>query len=489
VRYQAAPRPEVSYTLRHWSPVDGDRALVRGNPGRPVKSRPVKANVEPLEANKVKLTVELEDKEVEAAIEAAFKKIAHQVNIPGFRRGKAPRRLVEAQVGADAARAQALNDSLPDYYIQAIREQEVDAIAPPQLKIVSGEEEGPVVFEAEIDTRPVPQIPGYQGLQVTIPNPNPTDDEIDAQVERLRSQYGELESVDRAAKKGDFVSLDIEGTSDGESVPGLTANDWSYEVGAELQSLGPDFDGHIDGSKAGDVKEFTSVVPPNDLDVDFKVTVKQVNERKLPELTDEWANEVSEFETVGDLRDDIATRLRDMRKSEAARALRNNAIEAIAELVDDEIPEPLIENEMQRQLREFAYRLQSQGADISQFLSMTGQSEEDFLGQLREGSLNTVRADLALRSLAEKENLEVTDEEVDAEVESLAEQFNQKVARVRRDLERADQIPAVRSDIRKSKALKWLTDNVQLVDSEGATIDRSTLGLDDHDHAEDEGEA
>jgi trigger factor len=450
--------------------------------------RLVKANVEPLEANQVKLTVELDDTELEGAIDAAFKKIAGQVNIPGFRPGKAPRRLVEQRVGMEAARAQALNDSLPDFYMKAVSDQEIDAIAPPQLKIVSGEEDGPVVFEAEIETRPVPNIAGYDGLQVTIPNPEPTDEELDSQIERMRAQYGELEVVEREAQEGDFVYLDITGTdSEGNPVPGLTATDYSHEVGAALQSLGPDFDDNVRGTKAGDEKEFTTSVPPNDQEVTFKLTVKSVNERKLPELNDEWANEVSEFETVEALRADIATRLRDNRKAEASRLVRNGAIEALAALVDTDIPEVLIDNEMRRQLRDMMYRLEQQGADLAQLLAMTGQSEEDFLNQLREGATNTVRADLALRALADKESLEVTEEEVDEEVEILARQFGQKTSRVRRDLERADQMPAVRSDIRKAKALKWLTENVSLVDTDGKPLDRAALGLDEEAES-DEGE-
>jgi trigger factor len=448
----------------------------------------VKANVEPLEANQVKLTVELDDAELEKAIDDAFKKIAGQVNIPGFRRGKAPRRLVEQQVGIEAARAQALNDSLPDFYIKAVTDQEIDAIAPPQLKIVSGEEQGSVVFEAEIETRPVPNIPGYDGLQVTIPNPEPSDEELDEQVERMRKQYGELAPVERAAQEGDFVSIDISGTDDeGNAVPGLTATDYSHEVGASLQSLGPDFDENIKGTSKGDEKEFTTTVPPNDQEVTFKITVKEVNERKLPELNDEWANEVSEFETVAELREDIAKRMREGRKAEANRTLRNGAIEALAELVDIDIPEVLVDNEMRRQLRDMMYRLEQQGASLEQLLAMTGQSEEDFLGQLREGATNTVRADLALRSLAQKESIEVTEDEIDEEVELLARQFGQKSSRVRRDLERADQMPAVRSDIRKAKALKWLTDNVSLVDNDGKSLDRAVLGLDEDAEDSDEG--
>ncbi len=450
----------------------------------------MKANVEALEGNKVKVLVELDESEVEKAVEEAFKKIARQVNIPGFRPGKAPRKLVEARVGSEAARAQALNDALPDYYAQALRETDTDPIAAPEIDITSGETEGPVAFEATVEVRPVPNIAGYQGLQVTVPNPEPSDEEIDAQIERMRAQFGELKPVERAAQAGDFVTIDIRGEHEGEAVPGLTASDYSYEVGSGLQSLGAEFDSQVEGSSAGDVKEFTSPVPPDDAEVSFRVEIKQVNERVLPELTDEWANEVSEFDTVEELRADISTRLVQVRKLEATQALRSGVIDALAELVDEEIPDPLIDFEMRRQLQDIAYRLQQQGFELSRYLELTGQSQEDFVAELRTASTETARADLALRSLAEKESLEVSDSELDAEVEKIAQQLNQKTAKVRRDLERNDQLPAVRSDIRKAKAVRWLMDNVEVVDAEGRSIDKSVFAFDDaelghegHDHS------
>lgn len=435
----------------------------------------MKANVEPAEGNKVKLTVELDESEMGEAIDKAFKKIAKQVHIAGFRPGKAPRRLVEARVGTEAARAQALNDSLPDFYIQALRETETDAIAAPKLEITSGETEGPVVFEAEVEVRPVVELTDYQALKVTIPNPEPASEDIDAQVERLRAQHGELEVVERAAQAGDFVTIDISGTHEGEPVPGLTASDWMYEVGTTMQSLGPDFDAQIAGSSAGDVKTFSSPVPPNDDEVEFTVEIKTVSERKLPDLTDEWASEVSEFDSIVDLRVDIERRLSEVRRVEANRVLRTAVIEAVAKLVEVDIPEPMVEDEMRRQLQDLEYRLRAQGAGLAQFLAASGQDQESFVEQLRSNASDYVRADLALRAVAAGENLDASDEEVDTEIDMIADQYGQKPAKVRKELERNDQIPAVRSDIRKSKAVEWLMENVEIVDAEGRSIDREAL--------------
>lgn len=435
----------------------------------------MRATAEPLDGNKVKLLIDVDVEEIDKAVDEAFKKIATQVRIPGFRPGKAPRRILESHVGMEAARAQALNDALPSFYMKALSETDTDAIASPSIEITNGRDEGPVTFEAEVDVRPVPQIPGYQGLEVEVPNPEVSDSDVDDAIDRMRAQYGELEVVERAAKAGDFVTLDINGTREGEPVPGLTASDYSYEVGNKMLSLGEDFDGQVEGAKAGDVKEFSSTVPPNDDTVDFRVEIKVVNERKLPELNDEWAGEASEFETVAELRADIEKQLKRAKAVEAERSLRNGVIKAVAELVDEDVPETLVNDEMNRQARDFANTLAQQGVDLGQFLAATGQGESEFIERIRENAVASVRADLALRSLAEKENLQVTDEDVDEEIQLLADQFGQKADRVRKDLEHAEQMPAVRSDIRKAKAVKWLMENVSAVDSDGNKVDTSLI--------------
>ena len=443
----------------------------------------MKASAESIESNRVKLSVEVDEKEMNAAVDAAFKKIATQVNIPGFRAGKAPRRLIEARVGTEAARNQALNDSLPDFYSQALAETDTDAIAAPEIDIVSGQESGPVVFEATVEVRPTPSIAGYDGLQVTVRNPQPSDEDIDAQIQRMREQSGELESVERAAKEGDFATIDLAATDNGQPVPGLNTTDYSYKVGSGMQALGKDFDEKVAGSSVGDVLEFTSQVPStnaeDEITVDFRVEVKAINELVLPELNDEWANEVSEFETLDELREDIAQRLRSVRAQQASQNLRGATIEAISELVQDELPEALIDTEMQRQLREITYRLQQQGMQLQQFLDMTGQNQDAFVGQLREAAVSSVRADLALRALAKERNIDASDEEVEDEIKLLAGQLGQKPNQLRKTLERAEQLPAIRSDICKSKALEWLMDNVEVVDADGNQVDRSLLKSDD----------
>ena len=432
----------------------------------------MKSSVEPLEGNKVKLSVEVDEQEFEKALDAAFRKIARDVRIPGFRPGKAPRRLLEARIGVEAARQEALRDSLPEFYVQALREADVDAIAPPEIDVTSGTDDGPVAFDAVVEIRPRVSIPGYQGLQVKVPSPEVADEEVDRQVDRLRAQSGELKVVERPALDGDFVTIDIKGQRDGEAVEGLTADDYLYEVGSA--QVATELDDELRGAKVGDILAFDAEAADGE-SVSFRVLVKEIKERLLPEVTDEWAQEASEFETAEELRADLRSRIGMVKRVQAQMALRDQAVRALVELVSDDAPEPLVVAEVERRVHDLAHRLEAQGADIGQYLEATGQSQESLLAELREGAEQAVKADLALRALAEVESVEVTDEDIEAEIGRLAERMGRKPAEIRRQLDRAEQMPAVRSDIRKTKALEWLVEHVEIVDEEGRPVDRAAL--------------
>jgi trigger factor len=433
----------------------------------------MRSSVEPLEGNKVKVSVEVDEAEFDKAIDAAFRKIARETRIPGFRPGKAPRRILESRLGTDVAREEALRDSLPDYYIQALEEQDVDAIAAPEIEITGGRESGPIQFEAVVEVRPQVSVAGYQGLRVTVPSPEVADEEIDRQLDRLRDQFGELQTVSRAARDGDHVLIDLSGYRHSTQIEGLTADDFLYELGSG--SVVPELDEELRGKQAGDILKFTASVPGQDEDVAFQVLVKEVKEKLLPDVTDEWASDASEFDTVEALRDDIRTRLGSVKKMQAQLSVRSQAVDALVELVSEEIPEPLVDEELQRRLHELSHRLGAQGADLGQYLQATGQSAEEFQANLREAAISAVKADLALRGVADAEGLEASDEEVDAEIERIAQATDQKAAAVRKQLDRNDQLPAVRSDIRKGKALTWLTEHVEIADEEGKIIDRAEL--------------
>ena len=448
----------------------------------------MKTSVEPLEGNKVKLSVEVDEVEFDKALDAAFRRIAKEVRIPGFRPGKAPRKILEARVGPEAARQEALRESLPEYYAKAVGEHDVDVIAPPEIDITAGEADGPVVFDAVVEVRPRITVPGYGGLRVEVPSPHADEAAVDAQIERLRAQSGELVAVERPAQDGDHVTIDVAGSVDGEPVEGLTADDYLYELGSD--GVVPELDEHLRGASPGDVLVFDAEHPDpeEEATIAFRVLVKDVKEQVLPEVDDEWANEASEFETVDALRADLTTRLAAIKQVQTRMALRDGVIASLVALIEDDVPEPLVEAEVERRADDLQHRLSHQGASIQQYLEATGTTGEALIGQLREQAVEAVKADLGLRAVAEAEQLEASDEEVDAEIAQIAERVGQPVATVRDQLERAEQLSAVRSDLRRRKALEWLVEHAEVVDEEGNLVDRALLEppdeLDEHQHDE-----
>ncbi|HWH34041.1 MAG TPA: trigger factor [Acidimicrobiales bacterium] len=448
----------------------------------------MRTTVEPLEGNRVKLMVEVDEAEFERALDAAFRRIAREARIPGFRPGKAPRRLLEARIGTEIAREEALRESLPGYYEQALTESSVDAIASPEIDITAGKDAGPVAFDAVVEVRPKVSVPGYASLRVTIPDPRVSDEEVDAQLERLRAQFGELEVVNRPALDGDHVTIDISGSLGGEAMEGLTADDYLYEVGSE--AIVADVDRHLRGAKVGDILVFDVEHPDvgEHRRIAMRVLVKEIKQKVLPDIDDEWANEASEFETVAELRDHLRARLAEIKPAQSRAALEDGTLAALVELVDEEPPASLVDAELERQVQQLAFRLQSQGVSLEDYLEASGRSGEELTDQLRERAGNAVVADLGLRAVAEAESIEVSDDDLDAEIHRLAHQVGEKPAALRRRFERADGLGAVRSDVEKSKALTWLIDHAEIVDEEGRPIDRADLDA-PGDHVAGDGDA
>ena len=444
----------------------------------------MKTSVEALEGNKVKLSVEVDEQEFESAVDAAFKKIAREVRIPGFRPGKAPRRVLGSHIGAGAGRAQALNDALPDYYSEAVLANEVDVIAPPDIELVEGSESGNVKFDAIVEVRPVISISGYKTLAVEIPSPSPSDEEIDAQLERFRNQYGDLEVVERAADTGDYVTIDIEGSQNDEVLEGLVASAYLYEVGSA--GIVPELDEQLAGVSAGDTRSFDAAHPNGEEEdpLHFEVTVTEVKAKVLPELNDEFAAQASEFETMAAWRDDLVTRMTEVRKAQSQMIVREKIGEALAELVSDELPEPLIAAEMNERLQDMAMRLQAQGLSLDQWLQFSGTDTEQFLDELKTTADRSARVDLALRAIALAESIEVLEEDLDLEFEAVAARVEQDSDVVRTQLTEAGHIPALKVDIAKRKSLDWLTESVTITDEAGNSITFSDLGASDEDEGD-----
>ena len=334
-------------------------------------------------------------------------------------------------------------------------------------------------------------MPGYGGLRVELARPEVGDEEVDAQVDRMRQVQATFADVDRPAQEGDAVTIDITGTLDGEAQDGLTADDYSYTVGSNAVTA--EVDEQLAGAKAGDILEFDATHPDPDEErqLRFKVLVKQVRERVLPEADDEWAAENSEFETIEALRDSIRERSSLLRRAQAQGALREATGAALAKLVEDEIPEALVNHEMNHRAQDLAMRLQAQGLTAEQWLAITGKSSDDLTAELREAAETSAKVDLALRAVAEAEQIECTDDDLDGELAEVAERVGESVARVRAEFERGGNLAAVRSDVRKRKALDWLLERVEIVDEDGHAIDRADLEVssDSDEQDTDEGPA
>lgn len=435
----------------------------------------MKSTVEVLEDNKVKVNVEVDEAEFEREVDAAFKRIAKEVRLPGFRPGKAPRKLLEARLGSLAGREEALRESLPSYYTRAVIEHDVDVIAPPEIDITAGRDGGAVVFDAVVQVRPRVAIGGYRGLRVEVPAPYATDDDVQSYLDRLRNQFAELVVADRPAADGDHVTIDIAGTLGDEAIPGLTAEDYLYEVGSG--AVVPEIDENLRGASAGEVKEFTAAHPDPDeeRELAFTLTVKEVKEKVLPEVDDEFAAQASEFATAAELRDDITNRLSAVKKSQAKVSLRMKAQEELAKLVEDEVPQPMVANEMQARLEDLSQRLRAQGLGLEQYIAMMGSTPEQVSEELRVGATEAVKVDLALRALAEAEGIEVGDDELDEELSAFAVQVKQDLDAVRARFRDSGQLSGLRSTLQKNKALQWLLEQVEVVDESGAPVDRAAL--------------
>ena len=435
----------------------------------------MKSTVETLDDNRVKLSVEVDEETFDVAVDAAFKRIAKEVRMPGFRPGKAPRRLLEAQFGSAVGREEALREAMPEYYAQAVIEHDVDVVAPPEIEITGGQEDGPVQFDAVVEIRPSVSAAGYDGLRVEIPNPVASAEEIDEQIDNLRRNFAELSVVERAAADEDHVTIDIEATHGDEPVPGLTTTDYDYLLGSG--AVVPEIDENLRGVSAGDEVEFSADHPDPEEEepLQFSITVKEVKEAVLPDLDDEFAKANSEFETVEDLRADMADRMNTMRIQQANMAVQQNTAEALAALVTDEIPESMIENEINARIQDLVQRLQQQGMDVGAYLDAVGQTAETLAAEFREPAEQAVKVDLALRSVADLQGLVPDDDRIDEVVAEMAGPSGQDPDELKARLAEVGQISALRADLAKQAAMQWLTDNVELVDEDGEAIDREAL--------------
>jgi trigger factor len=447
----------------------------------------VKSTIEALEGNLVKLSVEVAEDEFDRNIDAAFRKIAREVRLPGFRPGKAPRKVLEARIGLDAARAQAIEDAIPEYLTKAVREHDVDLIATPDVTLTGGQTDGVVSFDATCQVRPEIDLPGYESLRVELVNPRLSDEELDEAVAAEVRRHGRLADVDRPAANGDTVVIDLAGTREGEPVPGLNVDEWTYEVGKGW--IAPGFDDQLTGAKKGDTLRFSAVPNGTEQEADFEVSIVKVQELVLPEVTDEWVAEtIAEADTVAEWRDTLRARHEESRTAQMRQIVVDRLTDALAEMVTVEIPEAMVAGDLQARTQNMIQQMQSQGISIEQWLQITGQDPESFIAALKVQSEKAVRVDLALRAVAKARAIEITDDDLEDEYSAIAVRVGEKSSKVRKLYEQNDGVGDLVASMRKQKALDWLVHNAAYVDQDGNALDTDmVLGHDhDHDHDDDE---
>lgn len=416
------------------------------------------------ENGKAKVVVEIDKAEFEQALNKAYAKCRKDIMLPGFRKGKAPRKMVESMYGATVFYEDAVNEIFPDIYTKAIVEQELKAVGSPSVSNMDTPEAGGVVLTIETELYPEVTLGQYKGLEVPKHEVKVEESEVDAEVGRMAERNARIETVDRAAANGDTVVIDFEGFVDDQPFQGGKAEDYSLTLGSG--SFIPGFEDALVGAVAGEERD-VNVTFPEDYSAKelagkpavFKCKVHEVKESIKPELDDEFAKDVSEFDTLDALKDDIRTRFTKSRTEQNERAFESAAVQMAAANMTCNIPACMIDEQVDHQIEQFAYQLQSQGMKMEDYVKMVGGDLSSLRASMRPMAEQTVRSDILLSEIAHAENLEVTDEEVEEELKKLAEQYQMELDKVKAAVDTA----AVKSDLMGRKAAKLITDSAVAV--------------------------
>jgi len=411
------------------------------------------------------------------------------VSVKGFRKGKVPKNVLIANIGGTSVlRSEAIRESLPDFYARAVADSLIDPIGQPDINITAGEEEGQLTFEAEVEVRPEISIKGQRELRVTIPSPVVTDGEVDAQINRYLETDAVLNPVERPIVTGDLVTMDVHVQQIDTDAEALDMTDFMYTVGTG--SIAEGIDELIIGLNAGEDLKMNAPVGEGVV-ATYELKLKQVQERVLPELTDEWVSENSEWTSAEEMREAILVQMRRRKIVEAQMSQRDAALIALSELVAEEAaPEVLINAETNERLHDLGERLGAQKLTLEMFLQVTNQTPEDLLATLRQDAVRAVRVDLAMRALVAAEHLDASPEEIDEELERTAEAMGTTADVLRDNLRDSGRVVSFTAEVSKMKASKWLSENVVYVDPEGVEIDSAMLRADQSvDDAENDSES
>jgi len=443
----------------------------------------MRATTTTLDNNRIKLFVEIDDAEMDEAIDAAALTLAKQVSVKGFRKGKVPKNVLIANIGGPAVlRSEAIRESMPDFYARAVADSSIDPIGQPDINITAGEESGTLSFEAEVEVRPEVDIAGQRDLRVTIPSPFVSDTDVDAQIDRFRDTDAVLKDVDRPIVTGDLVTMDIHVQQIGTDVEPLDMSDFMYTVGSGTITEG--VDDLIIGLKAGEDLQLNGTIG-NGVVATYEMKLKQVKERELPELTDDWVEENTEWTTVQEMRDAVVGQMQRMKIVEAQMSQRDAMLLALSELVaEDLVPGILVDSETNERLHDLGHRLSEQQLNLETFLQVTNQTPEQLLATLRVDAVRAVRIDLALRALVRAEHLEPTVDEIEEELVRTAEAMDVQPDLLRTNLRDTGRVVTFNAEVAKMKASRWLSEHVTFVDPEGVEIDPELLRNDQSEDAD-----
>ena len=420
--------------------------------------------VEKLEKSMAKLTIEVSADDLEKAIESAYQKNRGKISIPGFRKGKAPRKLIEQMYGKGVFYEDAANELINSEYPKAAEESGEDIVSNPKIDISQVESGKPFIFTAEVALKPPVSLGKYKGVKVEKADLDVTDADVDAEIDKQRNTNARtVEIADRAVQKDDMITLDFEGFVDGEAFKGGKGEDYPLTIGSG--AFIPGFEEQLIGVEIGKETEVKVKFPADyqaaelaDKDAVFKCTVKAIKEKQLPELNDEFASDVSEFETLQEYREDARKKLVERKTAEAKAKKEDEAVKAVIEDSEMELPEAMIETQQRQIVNDFAQRLQMQGLNMEQYMQYTGSSVEKMMEQVKPQAEERIKSRLVLEAVAAAEKLEATDEEFEAELKKMADQYKMEIEKIKGMISEKEQ-KQIRDDLAVQKAADFVVEN------------------------------
>ncbi|MCC5950400.1 MAG: trigger factor [Nitriliruptoraceae bacterium] len=437
----------------------------------------MKTSVENIDPVTVKLTVEVEPKRVKQAFDRAAKELAKQVSLPGFRPGKAPRRLLEQRLGTGAVAQTAMENSLSDFYVEALQAEDLDPVAQPEVDVESFDEHEGATFTAEVQIRPTFEVPDHAGISVTFPEWDVDEDEVTEQLGSMRERFAEVDEVERAAKKGDLVTIDLKVEVDGEELEGASVEDALYEIGSA--GVTPKLDEEAVGKEAGDTFSYEDALPEDypehgGKDAVFHVTVKDVREKTLPDLDDDFATTASGFDTIDELRGDVRNSIQRRKVEQAQHQLRARVLEAYLARVDVELPPAMLESEQEQRLHEVEHQAERFGLEVDQVFEAQGTTREEFEEQSAAQARESVKAQLVLDALGKKLQPNLDPSDIDQEIVRHAQANNMDPNQVAQIIQQQGSLPALIGDILRRKTIDAIID---AADIDGGPSDEQLIEL------------